>query len=281
MGNNKKLNKNLGTAEGGKFLFTNEDGGITTIDIVATKDELGYLEGATSNIQEQLNNKSSSSHSHTIRASASDDDVVVLTGTNGSNEVAYTASHATSGVAAGTYKSVTVNEYGHITSGTNPTTLSDYGIVDAVAQSTFDDLSNTVNNMNDTKADKSAIFPTPTQYNGEQLTEPIKLTESGYYFIQYRNDGYSSYSYNFGIVYWNGLSEICTADVANGNATLGSTIYGDSAYRIKIMQDGTIKVYHVQRHYKSEEFIEEGLYVEEVNYVGSILNTLCVTRLSI
>ena len=39
--------------------------------------------------------------------------------------------HNTSGVSAGTYRSVTVNTYGHVTAGTNPTTLSGYGITDA------------------------------------------------------------------------------------------------------------------------------------------------------
>ena len=39
--------------------------------------------------------------------------------------------HNTSGVTAGTYRSVTVNAYGHVTAGTNPTTLSGYGITDA------------------------------------------------------------------------------------------------------------------------------------------------------
>lgn len=42
-----------------------------------------------------------------------------------------TLSHATSGVTAGTYKSVTVDTYGHVTAGSNPTTLSGYGITDA------------------------------------------------------------------------------------------------------------------------------------------------------
>ena len=42
-----------------------------------------------------------------------------------------TLSHATSGVTAGTYRSVTVNATGHVTAGTNPTTLSGYGITDA------------------------------------------------------------------------------------------------------------------------------------------------------
>ena len=38
---------------------------------------------------------------------------------------------ATTGVSAGTYKSVTTDIYGRITGGTNPTTLSGYGITDA------------------------------------------------------------------------------------------------------------------------------------------------------
>lgn len=39
--------------------------------------------------------------------------------------------HPTSGVTAGTYKSVTVDAYGHVTKGSNPTTLAGYGITDA------------------------------------------------------------------------------------------------------------------------------------------------------
>lgn len=38
---------------------------------------------------------------------------------------------ATSGVSAGTYQSVTVDTYGRVTGGTNPTTLNGYGITDA------------------------------------------------------------------------------------------------------------------------------------------------------
>lgn len=46
-----------------------------------------------------------------------------------------TISHADSGVTAGTYKSVTVNATGHVTAGSNPTTLSGYGIIDAKIES--------------------------------------------------------------------------------------------------------------------------------------------------
>jgi hypothetical protein len=42
---------------------------------------------------------------------------------------AYT--HPNSGVTAGTYRSVTVNAQGHVTAGSNPTTLAGYGITDA------------------------------------------------------------------------------------------------------------------------------------------------------
>lgn len=42
--------------------------------------------------------------------------------------------HPSSGATAGTYRSVAVNAQGHVTAGTNPTTLSGYGITDAAAK---------------------------------------------------------------------------------------------------------------------------------------------------
>ena len=66
-----------------------------------------------------------------------------LTATVGSDKtVALT--HNTSGVKAGTYKSVIVDTYGHVTAGTNPTTLSGYGITDALSSSTKYALSGSV-----------------------------------------------------------------------------------------------------------------------------------------
>lgn len=52
--------------------------------------------------------------------------------------------HNVSDVKAGTYKSVTVDTYGHVTAGTNPTTLSGYGITDALNSSTKYALSDSV-----------------------------------------------------------------------------------------------------------------------------------------
>jgi hypothetical protein len=47
---------------------------------------------------------------------------------------------ATTGVTASTYKSVTVDAYGRVTAGTNPTTLAGFGIGDAYTQSQVDTL---------------------------------------------------------------------------------------------------------------------------------------------
>ena len=101
-------------------------------------------ESAMDALNDAIGNKADKTHTHTITASASDDDVVILSGTNGSNKVTYTASHADSGVTAGTYKSVTVNAKGHITAGTNPTTLSGYGITNAYTKTETDNLIDTI-----------------------------------------------------------------------------------------------------------------------------------------
>ena len=45
---------------------------------------------------------------------------------------------ATTGVTAGTYKSVTVDQWGRVTGGTNPTTLAGYGITDAYTKAQVD-----------------------------------------------------------------------------------------------------------------------------------------------
>lgn len=51
---------------------------------------------------------------------------------NGSANLSFATTLANSGVTAGTYRSVTVDVKGRVTTGTNPTTLSGYGITDAV-----------------------------------------------------------------------------------------------------------------------------------------------------
>ena len=55
--------------------------------------------------------------------------------------------HPNSGVTAGTYRSVTVNAQGHVTAGSNPTTLAGYGITDAAAKSHTHSISQITDNI--------------------------------------------------------------------------------------------------------------------------------------
>ena len=90
------------------------------------------------NIHVTTTNKSNwnSSYTHSTSAHARTDATKVEdSATNGNIKINGTEtnvySHPNSGVTAGTYKSVTVNAQGHVTAGTNPTTLAGYGITDA------------------------------------------------------------------------------------------------------------------------------------------------------
>ncbi len=87
-----------------------------------------------------------------LTAKTNDDKTVLIT-------------HNKSGVSSGTYKSVTVDDYGHVTSGSNPTTLGGYGITDALSSGTKYALSDSVGG-NALKANLLAnILGRPTSAN--------------------------------------------------------------------------------------------------------------------
>lgn len=78
---------------------------------------------------------------------------------NGSLTVAANTINLTSGIAtAGTYKSVTVDTYGRVTAGTNPTTLAGYGITDAISLNTTIDTSIIGSGKTFANADNTKIF---------------------------------------------------------------------------------------------------------------------------
>lgn len=81
----------------------------------------------------------------------------MVTKLNGIAENANNYTHPNSGVTAGTYKSVTVNEQGHVTSGSNPTTLSGYGITDAVPSNRTINNKALSNNITLTASDVGAL----------------------------------------------------------------------------------------------------------------------------
>ena len=109
--------------------------------------------------------------STTISADTATDTLTLVAGTNvtitpdatndkitiSATDTVYT--HPNSGVTAGTYKSVTVNAQGHVTAGTNPTTLSGYGITDAASKThthAISDITNLQTTLNNASSAISA-----------------------------------------------------------------------------------------------------------------------------
>ena len=79
------------------------------------------------------------------------------TGTITTQDTAY--SHPNSGVTANTYRSVTVNAQGHVTAGSNPTTLAGYGITDAATAAGIKNVVTTVNKISNIMNIQSGLNP--------------------------------------------------------------------------------------------------------------------------
>lgn len=110
-------------AEVNQNAFSNVKVGDVTVAADSKTDTLTFVAGSNVTITPDATNDKitiASSYVNTTYSAGTD---LGLSGT--------TFNHANSGVTAGTYKSVTVNARGHVTAGTNPTTLSGYGITDA------------------------------------------------------------------------------------------------------------------------------------------------------
>lgn len=94
-----------------------------------------------------------------------------------------TLSHATSGVIADTYRSVTVDDKGHVTAGSNPTTISGYGITDAkIANGVITLGSNTITPLTSSSIGNVSIAGLP---HGFEITGPIdgQITVNGIYTL--------------------------------------------------------------------------------------------------
>lgn len=111
------------------------DAGYKTTDNNTTYDLGASASASNGNVKINLTGSDSTTDSVTVKGSGS---VTVTSDANGAITVTGTDTkytHPNSGVTAGTYRSVTVNAQGHVTAGTNPTTLAGYGITDAAAKS--------------------------------------------------------------------------------------------------------------------------------------------------
>lgn len=97
------------------------------------RDSGGVWSFDTNTYLSSTDNAASASKLQTARTLAYTGDVTGTNSFDGSANVTTTLTLANSGATAGTYKSVTVDSKGRVTSGTNPTTLAGYGITDAQA----------------------------------------------------------------------------------------------------------------------------------------------------
>ena len=120
----------------GSFFFVEQ--GTTNADSgwVCTVDQGGTL-GSTSVTFQQFSGAGQITAGAGLTKTGNTLDV----GTASSTRIVVNADNidlATTGVGAGTYKSVTVDLYGRVTAGTNPTTLAGYGITDAYTKAQID-----------------------------------------------------------------------------------------------------------------------------------------------
>ena len=113
--------------------------GSTTIPS-ATSTVVGGIKLFSDTVQNVASNAVSATASRTYGVQVNSSGQMVVNVPWVDTNTVYT--HPNSGVTAGTYKSVTVNAQGHITAGTNPTTIAGYGITDALKINLTGSLSN-------------------------------------------------------------------------------------------------------------------------------------------
>lgn len=125
--NTSDANKPISTAQQTAFDAVND-----AIDTHTENADIHVTTGNKSNWNAAYNH-SQAAHARTDATKVEDSTTNGNIKINGTETNVY--SHPNSGVSAGTYKSVTVDTQGHITTGSNPTTLAGFGITDAETKS--------------------------------------------------------------------------------------------------------------------------------------------------
>ncbi|MDM5071178.1 phage tail protein [Aeromonas bestiarum] len=110
-------------------------GGTSNKQAQALANRTAYLKQHVDDIEGGVTAAGKADKLTTARNVAIAGDVTGQASFDGSTNITITVTYKNSGVAAGTYRSVTVDAKGNITAGTNPTTLVGYGITDAVPTS--------------------------------------------------------------------------------------------------------------------------------------------------
>lgn len=144
-------------AEKNQNAFSNVKVGTTTVAADSATDTLELVAGT--NV--------------TLTPDATNDKVTIT-----AKDTVYT--HPNSGVTAGTYKSVTVNAQGHVTGGSNPTTLSGYGITDAAAKShSHDDMYYTESEIDSKVSALNSSISSKMDLTSAQTASGVKTFSNG------------------------------------------------------------------------------------------------------
>ncbi|MEH8216238.1 MULTISPECIES: phage tail protein [Aeromonas] len=110
-------------------------GGTSNKQAQALANRTAYLKKHVDDIEGGVTAAGKADKLTTARNVAIAGDVTGQASFDGSANIIINVTYKNAGVAAGTYRSVTVDAKGNITAGTNPTTLAGYGITDAVPSS--------------------------------------------------------------------------------------------------------------------------------------------------
>lgn len=107
--------------------------------VLLDKGDVGL--GNVDNTADSTKNVLSATKLTTVRTIATSGDVIgTATAFDGGSNVTISTTLSASGVAAGTYKSVTTDSKGRIIAGTNPTTVSGYGLTDVYTKTEVNSL---------------------------------------------------------------------------------------------------------------------------------------------
>lgn len=162
----------LPVAQGGTGA-TSASAARTNLDVYSKSEAAAAFDAknSASAVQTNLNTHTNNSDIHFTK-----EERTKLAGiAEGANKFTYT--HPTSGVAAGTYKSVTVDANGHVTAGTNPTTLAGYGITDAEKSGSVSTHNTATDSHNDIRLAISDLSTKVNNFLDVSDTESDQLSE--------------------------------------------------------------------------------------------------------
>jgi hypothetical protein len=147
------------------------------------------------------------------------------------------AVQSNSAITAGTYKSVTVDTKGLVTAGTNPTTLAGYGITDAVSTATLSTATITTTSTTATAAD---TFATATSKVVEYLIQVSQGSSYQASKVLVVTDGTTINITEYGQIYTGSTLGDFTADISGANARLLFTAASASSTVVKVIRTSII-----------------------------------------